>query len=252
MEMVKEKLRVKQLTVGSWLTLASEAIAEIMCDAGFEWLAIDLEHSATTLEQAERLIRVIDGKGVCPLVRLSSADDVQVKRVMDSGAHGVIVPQVCSRGDVDKVYSAMHYPPVGTRGVGLGRAQSYGSGFQAYREWLSESAVLVAQIENIDALGHLDEILSHPGLDAVMIGPYDLSASMGSPGHFESPEYRDAVSRVLRMAAAHNKAAGIHVVEPSPTELQASIDEGYRFIAYSVDFRMVDAACREGLRVIKS
>jgi 2-keto-3-deoxy-L-rhamnonate aldolase RhmA len=251
MEMVKEKLRTNQLTVGSWLTLANESIAEIMCEAGFEWLAIDLEHSSTTLAQAENLIRIIDAKGVCPLVRLSSADEVQVKRVMDSGAHGVIVPQVSCRKDADKVHRAMHYPPHGERGVGLGRAQGYGAGFDAYRQWLSESAILVAQIEHIDALGHLEPILTHPGVDAVMVGPYDLSASMGVPGDFNAPEYVDAMSCVLRVARAHNKPAGIHVVEPSTTELQQRIEQGYSFIAYSVDFRMIDVACREGLGAIK-
>jgi 2-dehydro-3-deoxyglucarate aldolase len=248
---MKQKLRSMQLSVGSWLTLANEAIAEIMCDAGFDWLAIDLEHSATTLAQAEQLIRVIDAKGVCPLVRLTCADDMQIKRVMDSGAHGVIVPQVAHVSQVEQVFQAMHYPPKGARGVGLGRAQGYGASFDAYRQWLAESAILIPQIEHIDALGHLDAILGHPAVDACMIGPYDLSASMGTPGDFNDPAFKDAMATILREAGRHGKAAGIHVVEPNPVEFKQRINEGYRFVAYSVDFRMIDVACREGLREIK-
>lgn len=251
---LKRRLREGGPVVGSWLSLGSPAIAEIMCEAGFEWLAIDLEHSTTTLAQAEALIRIIDAKGRCPLVRLSTSVPalarVQIKRVMDAGAHGVIVPMVSDLPTLEAAWRAMHYPPRGDRGVGLSRAQAYGAGFDAYREWLDESSVLIAQIEHRDALGQLDAIFGFEGLDAYLVGPYDLSASFGRPGQLDHPEVRSALTRIRAEADARGVPAGIHEVEPDPARLAARVAEGYRFIAYSVDFRMVDVACRAGLRAL--
>ncbi len=248
---LKERLRAGKTVVGSWLSLANPAIAEIMCEAGFEWIAIDLEHSTTSLSQAEALIRVIDGHGRAPLVRLSTsqpeAASVQIKRVMDAGAHGIILPMVCDRETLESAWRAMHYPPGGTRGVGLSRAQGYGARFESYRAWLEDSAVLVAQIEHRDALDHLDEIFGFDGLDATLVGPYDLSASLGHPGSFDHPRVTGALKEIQAAANEHGVPAGIHVVEPDPELLRARIAEGYRFVAYSVDFRMVDVACRAAL-----
>lgn len=247
----KQRLAAGEVTLGGWVSLASEAVAEIMCAAGLEWVAVDLEHSTTALADAERLIRVIDGRGRAPLVRLTANDPQQIKRVMDAGAHGVIVPNVRGREDVLRTVRAMHYPPRGERGVGLARAQGYGASFGSYRAWLETSAVLVAQIEHVDALAELDAILGVPELDAVLIGPYDLSASMGAPGVFDAPGFVDAMATIRRAAAARGKPAGIHVVEPDPAALRARLDEGYRLVAYSVDFRMIDVACRAGVDVLR-
>jgi len=247
----KRRLASGETVLGGWASLASEAIVEIMCEAGFDWVAVDLEHSATALADAERLIRVIDGRGRVPLVRLTGNDPQQIKRVMDAGAHGVIVPNVRGREDVLQAVRAMQYPPRGERGVGLSRAQGYGASFEAYREWLERSAVLVAQIEHVDAIGQLGDILDVAELDAVLIGPYDLSASMGWPGAFHEPRFVEAVAEIRRAAAARGKPAGIHVVEPDPAALRARVDEGYRFVAYGVDFRMIDVACRAGVDALR-
>lgn len=247
---LKQKIAAGELAVGSWVALAHPAIVEVMCNAGFDWMAVDLEHSTITLAEMEALIRVIDGRGRAPLVRLTANDPMQIKRVMDSGAHGVIVPNVRHRDDVLSAHRAMHYPPRGARGVGLSRAQGYGASFQRYREWLDRSSVLIGQIEHVDALGRLPEIFGSEELDAFMVGPYDLTASMGIAGQFDHPDFTAALAEIRRVAAAHGKPAGIHVVEPQPDELRLRVEEGYRLIAYSVDFRMIDEACRRGLRAV--
>src|SRR3990167_11155409 len=123
---------LKQISFGSWITLAHPAIAEIMAKAGFEWLVIDLEHSVITIREAEELIRVISLCGVKPYVRLTANDPNQIKRVMDAGAEGIIVPMVKSFNDVKWAADAMFYPPKGSRSVGLARAQQYGVGFKTY------------------------------------------------------------------------------------------------------------------------
>src|SRR5579885_2235656 len=127
---LKQRLRSGDTTVGSWITLAHPAIAEIMAKAGFDWLVVDLEHSVITIREAEELIRVIELCGSVPLVRVSANEPVQIKRVMDAGAHGVVVPMVNSREDAARAVASVKYPPRGARGAGLARAQGYGTSFE--------------------------------------------------------------------------------------------------------------------------
>lgn len=248
---LKSRLKSGGNAIGSWLTLGSTAIAEIMCDAGFDWIAIDLEHSTTSLSTAEELIRVIDSKGKSPLVRLSQNDPSEIAKVMDAGAHGIIVPRVSGRADAEAAFAAMQYPPRGQRGVGLARAQGYGPRFSAYQKWLESSAVLIVQIEDARVLSELEELFQHPFVDGYLLGPYDLSASLGVAGQLDHPEVVAAAARTLEAARKHGRAPGIHVVEPEPELLARRLGEGYRFVAYGVDFRMIDVACREGIRAAK-
>ena len=248
---LKSKLISGQLTIGSWITLAHPAIAEIFAKAGFDWLVVDLEHSVITIREAEELIRVIDLCGVAPLVRLTSNDANQIKRVMDAGSRGVIVPMVNTEEEAKKAVSAVYYPPEGGRGVGLARAQGYGASFSDYLDWLRESAVVIVQIEHIDAVNNLESIFSVDGVDGYIIGPYDLSASMGLAGQLDHPEVVQAIARVNKVAAEMNKPGGVHVIEPNPATLQQKIEDGFKFIAYSLDIRMLDTVCREGLKEIR-
>lgn len=248
---MKNKLKNKQITIGSWITLAHPAIAEIMAKAAFDWLAVDLEHSVITIREAEELIRIIDLAGVIPLVRLTSNNPDQIKRVMDAGSHGVIVPMVNSPEDARRAVEAVKYPPIGKRGVGLARAQGYGTRFQEYLEWQKENSIVIVQVEHIDAVSNLEAIFSVDGVDGYIIGPYDLSGSMGIPGQFEDQGFQAAMNRVRKVAAKMNVAGGIHVIEPEPEQLEQRINEGYRFIAYSLDIRMLDVACRKGLEYVK-
>lgn len=247
----KKKLSSCDLTVGSWITLGHPAIAEIMAKAGYDWLAVDMEHSVIDLFEAESLIRVIQLHGVAPLVRLSSNDPVQIKRVMDAGAHGVIVPMVNSAEQAKAAVDAVYYPVRGTRGVGLARAQGYGNSFAEYRAWLMDNAVVIVQVEHIEAARNLEDILSTPGVDGMILGPYDLSASMGKPGEFSDKDVQDVISHVLKTARAMDKPAGIHVIEPNTDELVKRISEGFTFVAYSLDIRMLDSLSRKGIAVVK-
>jgi 2-dehydro-3-deoxyglucarate aldolase len=244
---LKTKLKERQTTIGSWITLAHPAIAEIMAKAGFDWLAVDLEHSVITIREAEELIRVIDLCGVVPLVRLSANDPVQIKRVMDAGAHGVIVPMVNSVSEAEQAVSAVRYPPQGRRGVGLARSQGYGASFGNYLDWVYKKSVVIVQVEHIKAVNNLESILSVEGVDGFIIGPYDLSGSLGIPGQFDHPLMKEAMQRIETVRTASGKAPGIHVIEPKPDELKSRIEQGYRFVAYSVDIRMLDCACRRAL-----
>ncbi|NTW99212.1 MAG: 2,4-dihydroxyhept-2-ene-1,7-dioic acid aldolase [Geobacteraceae bacterium] len=247
--MFKEKLRQNKFVLGSWITLGHPSIAEILALAGYDWLVVDLEHTTISIEQAGELIRVIDLCGVTPLVRLTSNHPDQIKRVLDAGAHGIVVPMVNSVDDAIRAVTATRYAPQGIRGVGLARAQKFGSGFSDYQQWQKTGPVVIVQIEHIDALDHLEAIFSVPGVDGFIIGPYDLSCSMGIPGEFDRPEFKAAINQILATGLRMDFPAGIHIVEPDPARLREVIAEGYRFIAYSVDIRMLDVSARMGINI---
>lgn len=248
---LKEKLRHQALCIGSWITLAHPAIAEIMARAGFDWLVVDLEHSVISIREAGELIRVIDLCGVAPLVRLSTNDPVQIKRVMDAGAHGVIVPMVNSAEEAKKTVEAVRYPPDGQRGVGLARAQGYGSSFEKYKAWLNQESIVIVQVEHIKAVENLENIMSVEGVDGFIVGPYDLSGSLGIPGQFDNKLMVEAMSKIKAFMKNSSKISGYHVVEPDVDQLEQRVQEGYRFLAYSVDIRILDTCCRSAIKKTK-
>lgn len=249
---LKAKLARSELTIGSWITLGHPAIAEIMASAGFDWLVLDMEHSVLELSEAQTIIQVLDGQQCPAIVRLTSNHPDQIKRVMDAGATGVMVPMIKSADDAKAAVEAVYYPPVGKRGVGLARAQGYGAHFHEYRQWLKDNAVIVVMIEHVDAVRHIDSILSVPGIDAYIIGPYDLSGSMGQPGELDHPQVHQAIEQILDAGRRLDKPGGIHVIEPDPSALQQRIKAGFNFVGYSLDIRMLDTLCRRHLHTIKS
>jgi len=250
---LKARLIRGEVALGSWIQLAHPANAEIMAAAGFDWLTVDLEHSVITIREAEELIRIISLSGVVPLVRVPSNDAVQIKRVMDAGAAGVIVPMVNTPEEAERAVAAVRYPPQGSRGVGLARAQGYGARFQEYCEWLARESLVIVQIEHIEAVRNLDGILSVKGVDGFMVGPYDLSGSLGISGQFTHREMRRALAEIRRVAAQHPRvASGFHVVPPKPELVTQKIREGYRFIAYSTDMIFLGESCRSGVQAIRS
>jgi len=249
-KVLKQKIQNSELTIGSWISLAHPAIAEIMANAGFDWLVVDLEHSVITIREAEELIRIIDLSGVTPLVRLTTNSPDQIKRVMDAGSHGIIVPMVNSADDAESAISAVRYPPDGNRGVGLARAQGYGVKFNNYFKSNQNDAVVIVQVEHIDAVNNLEEILSVDGVDGYLVGPYDLSCSLGIPGEFDHPEFIETVGKINSVANRLNISGGTHIVEPDVSQLKNKIEEGQKIIAYSVDIRILDHTVRDGLRSI--
>jgi len=216
-----------------------------MARAGFDWLAIDLEHSTVDLETAFALIQVVDLAGCAPLVRLSANDSVQARRVMDAGAWGVIVPSVQSAAEARQAVDAVKYPPEGTRGIGLGRAHGYGPGFADYLKASSEGSVVIPMIEQKEGVEHVEEILQVPGVDGVFIGPYDLSASYGVVGDLSHSLVQEAMQRVVAAARTSGKAAGIHVVHPPVTQVADRLSEGFRLIAYGGDMLFLTPAAMD-------
>ncbi len=227
-------------------------IVEIMAKAGFDWVCIDLEHTATTYEQVENMIRAADVAGVPALARLTSNDEDQIKRVMDNGATGVIVPMVKTAAEAQSAVQAIQYPPLGHRGVSLHRGTDFGPRFDEYRDWLAKEAVCIVQIEHIDAVNNCEEIFAVEGVDGYFMGPYDLSASMGLTGQLDHPDVVAAMTKVRETAKKMNKPGGFHVVEPDEVRLKEAVDSGFTFIAYSIDTRIIDTVCRSAVEAVKS
>ena len=233
---IKEKLNKGLPSIGTWVQIPSAISAEILSSSDlFEWVCIDLEHSSISIETCESLIRSIEGAGSIPIVRLTSNNSDLIKRVMDSGALGIIVPMVCDYNSILEASNAMHLPPRGTRSVGLARAQGWGKNFQKYKNEVDNETLLIAQIEHIDAVNNIDDIFRSGLIDAYIVGPYDLSASLGHPGDFETAEFIGALDKVKESATKNSIPAGFHLVEPNKEKLKELISEGYSFIAYSVD-----------------
>jgi 2-dehydro-3-deoxyglucarate aldolase len=234
-ETLKARLAKRTLTLGSWISCGDPAVAEIMAKAGFEWLVVDMEHTCISSTDEQRLIQVIDLCGCVPMVRVGANDPLQIKRAMDAGAQGVVVPMVNSRDDAERAVNALYYPPLGARGVGLARAQAYGREFSRYCGRAALESVLIVQIEHIDAVECLGDILAVEGVDGFMVGPYDLSGSLGYPGDWGQTSVVEALGEVEKTMHASSKPGGFHVVHSDRDELRRRIELGYRFIAYGDD-----------------
>lgn len=251
MSNLKQKLKINELTIGSWITIGHHSIIEIMASAGFDWLTIDMEHSAIELTEAQNLIAHIQANGMEALVRVGKNEEVIIKRVLDAGANGVIVPMVNSKEDALQAVNHVKYPPKGKRGVGLARAQKYGIGFEEYKKKLNDEIVVIAQVEHIDSVNNLEEILSVDGIDGIIIGPYDLSGSMGKPGQFNDTDVKQAIKKVEEICKRLKKTLGFHIIQPDNKELTIKIKDGYTFLAFSLDFLFLGEKVRMEMFEIK-
>ncbi len=248
---LKKKLLAHQLSLGCWVTIGHPLIPGLLAPAGFDWLCVDMEHSSIDLAQLLPLIISIEAEGIVPLVRVGENNPNLIKRVMDAGAYGVIVPNVSTAQQAQQAVDSVKYPPSGKRGVGLYRAQGYGRQFDAYRKWLTAESVVIVQIEHIDAVKNIDEILAVKGIDAFMIGPYDLSGSMGKPGKFNDADVKKAIDEVMRAGKKHRIPAGFHSVPSDPKQAKQRIKQGFKFLAYSLDGVFLSDAASNAVRTIR-
>lgn len=243
---IKDKLRRGEPSLGSWMSMAHPSIAEILAMAGYDWVVVETEHTAIDVSEVLRLMIAIEQRGAVPLVRLAWNDPIQAKAVLDSGAAGVLVPMVNTRADAELAVRMTKYPPLGTRGVGLARAQGYGEHFADYVRHANDDSLLIVIIEHKDAVANIEEILSVPGIDGTFIGPYDLSMSLGLPGQLGHPDCVAAKRRVLEATLAKGLAAGIHFVHPdtAAADCAQAIADGYRFIALGTDILFLGDSAR--------
>lgn len=232
---VRRKLAQGEASIGSWMQIPDSSVAEILGRAGYDWVAVDLEHGTMGSKVLPDLFRALELGGTLPLARVAEATAKDCKQALDAGAGGIILPMIETAEQLSVLVSACAWPPAGTRGVGFSRANLFGRDFDRYRDGEARGPLVVAMIEHIKAVAHIDEILAVPGLDAVFVGPYDLSASMGLIGEFDHPDFKAVIEKVCERSRAAKVAHGQHVVTPSPDALNASARAGHQFIAYSID-----------------
>lgn len=253
MRSIRKKLLSGDTVVGTWCNSGSTVIAELLAACGFDYVCVDVEHSAVDLPQTQQLFQAItSGSPQCaPIVRLHGVDYALVKRYLDAGARGVVCPLINSRADAELLVTAVKYPPLGRRGVGFCRANQFGLRVTDEFAVANDEILTAVQIEHVDGVRNIDEILAVPGIDAVFIGPYDLTASMGITAQFDHPDYLAARARILAACRRHDVVAGIHVVQPDTGELLQRAAEGYRLLAYSLDITMLMQSCTAGIGKLK-
>ena len=232
---IRELLHSGRTTIGSWMQLPNASVAEIMGLAGFDWVAVDLEHGSFALESLPDICRALELGGTVPFARVAQNACKDIKQAIEAGARGIIIPMIENRQEIQQAVAWAKYPPTGRRGVGYSRANLFGKQFKDYFTSFNDSLVIVAQIESIGAINVLDEILAVAGVDAIIIGPYDLSASMGLTGQFEHPDFIAALKLARQKALSNRVPMGLHIVKPDIALLKSKIAEGYQFIAYGID-----------------
>lgn len=240
---IRENLSNGRYSIGSWIQIPHPSIAEIMGQAGYDWVAVDMEHGAISVHQLPDLFRALELGNTLPLVRLAQGHTKDCKQALDAGAGGVIVPMIESAEQLTRVRDAVRWPPAGQRGVAFSRANLFGKNFDSYINE-AQQPLLIAMIEHVNAINNLDTILKVEGLDAVLIGPYDLSASMGLTAQFNEPEFIATMTKIKTTSDRFGIPCGVHVVAPSKDEINDKLNEGYRFLAYSIDSVFMNEAVK--------
>lgn len=241
---VKKALLERRLTFGSWIQIGHPAVAEVLSRAGFEWLAVDMEHTDISLESFCGVARGMHGRGIIPLARVRENDVLAIRQVLDAGAQGVIVPLINSAKEAETAVKAAKYPPQGIRGFAFCRANNWGTDFDKYAAEANQNMAVIVMIESRQAVENINEILSVAGVDGVFIGPYDMSGSYGVTGQTSHPDIVKACRTVSVACKKHGKSAGLHIVRPDEKLIKDTIDDGFTFIALGMDTVFLDETAR--------
>jgi 2-keto-3-deoxy-L-rhamnonate aldolase RhmA len=235
MNRFRRALLDRTLTIGSWIQLSSPAIAEIMAQAGYEWLCVDCEHTEMQVAELAAHARAMQAYGPAPLCRVQSCETMAIRRALDMGVQGVVVPLVNSPEQAELAVAAAKYPPRGIRGHAYHRGNGFGAQFDAYAQQANDEIAVVVMIESRQAVEQIDAIMAVDGVDAAFIGPYDMSGSYGCPGATSSPVILDACDAVVAACRRAGKTAGLHVVHPTAESFRRTVDAGFTLLALSAD-----------------
>jgi 2-keto-3-deoxy-L-rhamnonate aldolase RhmA len=237
----RERLARREPLFGVVVSLPSPELAEMLAAAGFDWLFIDMEHGLLDFAAVQRLIQAV--AGACPcIVRVPNNEAILVAKALDTGAAGIVVPHVNDVAQARAAVQAARYPPVGARSIGAARAQGYGERLADAIAHDNERVLVVAQAEHVDAVAAIDEIVAVPGVDAIFIGPFDLSASMGKPGEIHAPEVQRAIATVTSACAAASVPCGIFATDgPSARRAGAA---GLSLVCIGTDTLMISSAAK--------
>ena len=237
----RARLKSGETLLGTMVTLPSPPAAEVLASLGFDWLFIDAEHGPLETSELLGILTAVNRRAAC-VVRVPSCDAVQIAKALDLGADGIIVPQVNTPQQAADAVRFARYPPEGTRGVGLARAHGYGSKFKEYVESANREIAVIVQAEHAMAVDNIDAIARVPGVDAILLGPYDLSASLGKMGQVDDPVVVTAIRRVTDACRGIGMPLGYFGV--SAAAVRPYVERGYTLIVAGVDTTLLAGAAR--------
>jgi 2-keto-3-deoxy-L-rhamnonate aldolase RhmA len=249
---VKNRLREGVPSFGGWIQIGHPAVAELFANAGFDWIAVDCEHTDIGIAEFTSLARGMHGRKAIPMARVRENDTLAIRQVLDGGAQGVIVPLVNSAEDARRAVASAKFPPQGIRGSAFIRANEYGVRFREYAESANSDTLVIVMIETKEAVEQIDRIVAVEGVDGTFIGPYDLSASYGIAGDVANRVMFEARRSVLAGCRSAGKAAGIHLVTPTQDDIVTATGEGFTFIALGMDTVFLDQGARQVLRFARA
>jgi 2-keto-3-deoxy-L-rhamnonate aldolase RhmA len=226
------RLRSRDILKGMLLTVPSCEMAEAISYSQLDWAFIDTEHGAMDIRDAQNIVRALGGR-VASLIRTPDATQTAVKRALDTGCDGVIVPQINTKEQAEALVRSARYPPEGERSVGISRAHKYGSAFNEYVDRANENVAVVAQIEHRMAVDNIEDIVNVRGLDAIFVGPYDLSASFGIPGQIDAPTVQAAIEKIFNVAKLAKQPIGIFCADIEAAK--RALESGATLIAVGID-----------------
>ena len=243
-----ERLKRGETLIGTVLTLPSTEIAELLSESGFDWLFVDTEHAALDIRDVQSILQTAHGRCPC-IVRAPSMDEVWIKRILDAGPAGIMIPQVNSVEEAQKIVRLCRYPPGGSRSVGISRAHTYGMKFQEYVDSADETSAVIVQIEHVEAIRNSCAIACVPGIDALFVGPYDLSGSLGKIGKVTDPEVKQHIEVVTKVHTDTGKPIGIWGNDAE--SVKPYIDQGYTLIAIGMDTMFLWKSAHHTLKTVR-
>jgi 4-hydroxy-2-oxoheptanedioate aldolase len=247
---LKELLQAGKPAIGTLLQLPSAPVAEIVANAGYDWILIDAEHGPIDIETLHAMIGATAGTDVTPTVRIARNLDWLTKRVLDIGALGVMIPGVNSREEAAAAARALRYPPEGNRGFGpTFAAMRWATTGGDYAKAANSEVMAIVQIEHIDAVNHIEDILAVPGVDLPLVGPYDLSGSMGLLGQVTHPKVQEAIARVLAAGKKANLPVGIFGT--TADEMNRYLEQGFRAVLAGTDVGFLGGGAADMLKKLK-
>ena len=236
-EKIREKFRNKETAFGLWVTSESSAVTEVAGMLGIDWICIDMEHGYIDSQAISGHLTAARGTDLTVLVRPPSHDVEPMKRVLDLGAHGIILPLVDTADEIQAAYDNFYYPPLGRRGIGGERSVKWGLGLEEYVRSANDELLFIPMIETKDSYANLDSILDVTGIEAVFLGPGDMSASMGYVGEWEGPGVAEINLDILSRAGEKQIAAGI--VARSTDEAIQRRDQGFSMVSLGSDMGLM-------------
>jgi len=223
-----------KIFIGFWCQFFDQFAIKVLCNNNYDWIALDMEHGIYNFKDISILSDIIKSHHKLPFVRLNESNENNIQRSLDCGADGLILPMIEDPNKLISLVSKMNYPPSGTRSVGYTNSNNFGLNLRDDIK-LKSKPYLVIQIESLKGVENLKDLIKIKEVDAIMVGPYDLSASLGCPGDFKNKKFINCLKVVNQIIKKSSKLNGYHIVDPDASELKQKIKLGYSFIAYGTD-----------------